>query len=501
MSSAAQLRALVQLRWRLVRSQAVRVGLLLGAGLVPLLALLPLATRHDIDIDALKAAVDAAPQAFLGFGVLAVIAPLTSSAGSELFPSDHLAGYPIRPGTQFLSSLVLAPLNLVWVVQLLVLVAETEFVTEASPHVLAPLLTLVCFVVAVTGLGQALAWTATGMRCTRKGRLVLRALLAAAVLLGVVVVRSGHANDLVGSSYGPWLVRVLRAGGDGHLGAWALGTAVLVAVAVGTLWFGLRQCRWAVRIPQDLALRSGSEERPRRAQPVDEFRALLAVDRASVWRAPALRRGALVLAILPGIAAAGVGLPWRSLVFLPGLVAAGGGLLFGFNAFCLDATGAVWLASLPHRPELVARAKARVTAEAVGLGAGLAAVLGALRAKGTPTATELTAIVASTSTATVLVVALCLSAAVRRPHRADLNGPRDAVAPPGALVLASIRLAGPAAIVGGVLQVSSSAPQWWVPLALALPVSLLSAASISRSLARYDQPFRRSLIVQTVSAG
>lgn len=48
----------------------------------------------------------------------------------------------------------------------------------------------------------------------------------------------------------------------------------------------------------------------------------------------------------------------------------------------------------------------------------------------------------SAAACTALVVALCLSAAARRPCRADLNGSRDAVAPPGPLVLASARLAG-----------------------------------------------------------
>src|SRR4051794_41953804 len=71
------------------------------------------------------------------------------------------------------------------------------------------------------------------------------------------------------------------------------------------------------------------------------------MDRASVWRSRSLRRGLLVLGILPGAAAALADLPWSSLVLLPALVSAGAGLLFGVNAFCLDGPGAVWLGSLP----------------------------------------------------------------------------------------------------------------------------------------------------------
>jgi hypothetical protein len=497
----AQLRALARLRWSLVRSRGARLGLLLLAAAVPLVAGLMLSVRNDVEPAALVAAIKAAPAAFLGFGALAVIAPLTSSAASELYPSDQLAAYPIRPGTQFLSSLVLAPLNLVWVVQLLVLVAETGFLSVGRPFVGQALVTTLCFVIAVTAVGQAVAWTANGLRCTARGRWALRALLTTAAVVAVVVVRAGHGSDVLHDSLAPEVVNVVRAGASGHLTTWLGGTALLLAVAGAALVLGSQACRWALSIPPERSMGRAGRPRTRRGRASDEYRALLSTDRASVWRAPALRRGALVLAVLPGLAAAGVGLPWRSLVFLPGLVAAGGGLLFGFNAFCLDASGAVWLASLPHAPGLVARAKARVTAEAVLIGATLAAVLGAVRAKGSPTSTELVAILASATTCALLVVAGCVSSAIRRPYRADLSGPRDAVAPPGAMVIASLRLAVPAGLVGGLLEATAAAPSWWTPLAIALPVAAVSIVWLSRSLRRYDDPLQRSRIVQVVSAG
>ena len=95
----------------------------------------------------------------------------------------------------------------------------------------------------------------------------------------------------------------------------------------------------------------------------DAYRQLVRTDRASVWRSTALRRGIYVLALLPGVVAAAVGLDWASLVLLPGLVAAGAGLLFGVNAFCLDGSGALWLSSLPHPPALAFWAKTRVLLE------------------------------------------------------------------------------------------------------------------------------------------
>jgi hypothetical protein len=496
-----QVRALVGLRWRLVRSVSARIGLLALLALVPLLAWAMIAARTGVEPAALVAAVEAAPAALLGFGALAVIAPLTASNGSELVPSSQLVAYPIKPATLFLSSLVLAPVNLVWIVQLLVLIAETGFLTLGTPSLTRGLITTGTYVLACTLVGQALAWLTTGLRASARGRLAIRVVTGVLVVAGLVIARLGRADDLVDQSYAPRVTRAIAAGGRGDLAQWLPTTGVLAALAVVAAAAGVAASRWALRQAPDRGADRTSRDLRRRGPVDSSYRALLAVDRASVWRAPALRRGALVLAILPGIAAAGVGLPWRSLVFLPGLVAAGGGLLFGFNAFCLDGSGAVWVATLPHSPSLVARAKARVTAEAVFTGVVLAAGIGALRAPGLPTATEATAILASGSACALLVVALCTSSSVRKPYRADLNGPRDAVAPPGAMMLASTRLALPAAFVGAVLQAAAIAPQWWVPLVVAAPVMLSSALWIARSLRRYDQPLVRSRIVQVVSAG
>ncbi|MFN2540414.1 MAG: hypothetical protein ABR549_19970 [Mycobacteriales bacterium] len=309
MTAWSQVRALVALRWSLVRSTAVRFGMLALLALVPLLALLVLSARNGVEPYALVAAVEAAPAAFLGFGALAVIAPLTSSAATELFPNDQLVAYPLRPGTQFLSSLVLTPLNLVWVVQLLVLTAETGFLSVGKPYLGQALLTTGCFVVAATAVGQALAWAAVGLRCTARGRLALRTTLVLTAVAGVVIVRSGHGNDVVDSSYAPWLIRSLSAGAQGDLSTWLPGLALLVGVAVAALYAGSRLCRWAVRVPQDRAGARSSRAHRRRRMPRNDYRALLATDRASVWRAPALRRGALVLGVLPGLAASGVRLP------------------------------------------------------------------------------------------------------------------------------------------------------------------------------------------------
>jgi hypothetical protein len=98
-------------------------------------------------------------------------------------------------------------------------------------------------------------------------------------------------------------------------------------------------------------------------------------------------------------------------------------------------------------------------------------------------------------------VVLSLHASLRRPFRADLRGPRDAVAPPGALALASLRLALPTAVVGVVLGVAADTGLWWLPPALAVPVLGLCALSAARTSRRWADPVHRSFVVHTVANG
>lgn len=499
-SSWVQLRALFGLRWQMVRSDLVRVALVLTAVFVLWLMYVVAKGASVLEPAAVRTAVELAPQAFLGFGVLAVIAPLTAGGGIEIVPPDQVVAYPIRPRTQFLGGLLLAPANLVWLLQILALIAETALLTRDG-RVAPGALTSLAYVGAVTALGQALAWTVVGLRQTRRGRQLVAAAGVALLATAVLVVRSGKGGAVVDASPTRTVVRGVSAGAQQAWTRWGLTTGTLLLLAVVGLSLGSRTCAWALRRPGDAGARPSTRVLPQRKDHASPLRALVAVDRASVWRAPALRRGGLVLALLPGVAAAGAQVPWSSLAVLTGLVAAGAGLLFGVNAFCLDASGAVFVASLPHDPRLVARAKTIVLTETVAGAALLAAVAGSVRSPGTPTAAELTALAGSVVACTAMVVARGMATSVRRPHKAELAGPRDAVAPPGALVLASVRLALPTGLVGIVVAETGSSGLWWLPPLVAAPVVALCALSLRRSLGRYADPVVRSRIVQVVSAG
>jgi hypothetical protein len=496
---ARQLAALLALRWQMARAPGVRLGLVLSALFAGWLLALALRAGPSVDVATLGTAIEVAPAAYVGFGVLALLAPLSAGGGQDVVPPDELVAFPVRPATQFLGGLVLAPLNLVWIVQLLGLTALTSCLTLHG-SLLRGAATTAAYVLAVTVLGQALAWAVVGLRRSTAGRraVVVGAVLALAAAVGAV--RTGSAGAVQQLS-ARTVVDGVIAGGDGHLQRWGVTTAALVALAVLAAGGGLLACRWSLRQPGDLAARAASGPVRRRAGRRSALGELVAVDRASVWRAPALRRGALVLAVLPGLLSTGAALPWSSLVVLPGLVAAGAALLFGVNAFSLDASGSLWLASLPCDPVLLLRSKALVLTETV-LGAVLVAtVSGATGSPGPPTTAELTALASAVLLCTAVVVVLSLHASLRRPYRADLHGPRDAVAPPGALVLASVRLALPTTAVGVLLATAAATGWWWLPPALALPVLGLCALSAARTVGLWRDPVHRSFVVHRVANG
>lgn len=495
--ATTQLWALLRLRWELLRSAALRVGLVATFLFLGWLGRLAVSSGEVLDDATVNTAIRLAPAAFLGFGVLAVISPLTSGGGNEIVPPDQLVAYPVRPRTQFLGGLVLTPLNLVWVVQLLGLTAMTSCLTLSTSLPLGAL-TSAAFVGCLTVLGQAVAWLVVGLRQTRTGRRAVGT-AGAFLLLGVVFTVHG-GQSAVGHGASPIrnIVEAVRNAGSSK---WAITTGVLLGMVVIGLLVGSRLCAWALRRPGDAGSSRHLKALRRRGPRRSTLRELVAVDRASVWRAPALRRGGLVLAVLPGLVAAGAAVPWESLIVLPGLVAAGAGLLFGVNAFCLDGSGAMWVASLPHEPRLIARAKTVVLTETV-LGAVLVAALaGSSRSPGTPTGAEVAGIIAVGLTCTSVVVAQGMHASVQRPHRADLRGPRDAVAPPGAMALASLRLAAPTALVALIIAAAAATGVWWLPLGLGLTMIVAAGMSLARTLRRYEDPVRRARVVAVVSAG
>jgi hypothetical protein len=498
---SSQLRHLVSLRWRMVRSARTRRGFVALALLIPASSVAAvtagLLAPQDRSFDLLLLA----PSAYLSVALLAVIAPLVVGGGNELFPPEQLVAYPVSAHTQFTASVVLIPLNLAWSTQLVALLGLTSFVSGGGPQVALALAVCLAFVSMVTVTGQSLAWFVVGVRQRRGGRVATWALAGALAALGLGILLAGRTSAVLDSAPTTWVVLGAVEGATGDYRGWAVVVLTLLGATAVAFVLGRRACSWALRQPPRSFGDVESRPLPRRSAAGSMLREQLAVDRASVWRSPSLRRGLIVLGVLPGLVAAAAGLEWASLVLLPGLVAAGAGLLFGVNAFCLDGSGAMWLASLPSEPRVVFRAKAQVVAEVCCVAVALTVLAGSTRVGSWPTGTQAAALGSCALVTIARVVATCMHLSLTRPHRADLRNPRDTPAPPGVMAAYSLRLAASTTLLAVPFSVLAETEDWRLPLLVALPLLLLSARRLVASERAWRVPATRARVAIAVAAG
>jgi hypothetical protein len=501
MLTLRQVTALFRLRREMVRSRRLRFGLSVFVAAVPVV--LALAVWGGTHQDGDPHAGWFVPALFASVALVAVLAPLAVGGGYQLFADDHLVAFPVRPATQAVGSLLLSPLNLTWLAQVLGAAVATGYLAGPGPRLVPAALTTAAYAAFACVAGATVAWTIVGLRARRSGRIAVG--VGSAVLgVGVwLIARTDQVEPALDALPTAWVIPLVEQAYNGSLTRWATGFAVLL---LGTVVAGstvVRACHWALtRAPDRSGTHGAVTPVRRRAARRTAHQELVAIDRASVWRAAPLRRGVLMLATVPGAAAALTGVEWNSIVMLPGIVAAGTGLLFGINVFCLDAGGAVWLATMPHDPRTAYLAKARVLAEFCLLTASSTVLVAACRAPAAPTATELAGVAAALLLGPALVVAACMSISVRRPHRAELRGPRDTPAPPGAMLANTLILSATATVTGAVLSaVSFETDRPWLPPALALVVAVPAAASVWRGAQRWRNLARRAPVVAAVSAG
>jgi hypothetical protein len=227
---------------------------------------------------------------------------------------------------------------------------------------------------------------------------------------------------------------------------------------------------------------------------------MLRIDRAAVWRSVPLRRGLMVLALMPGAVALAGNLEWKMLTILPGLVASGAALLFGVNTWCLDGRGALWRDSLPVRPRVVFAARTAVLLEVLVSSAAVTLVLAALRA-GRPTASELTAVLCCTVVVAMQVVAAGMRWSIARPFSVDLRSARATPAPPVVMAGYSARLALVTTFTGLIFSGLARLEDVRYALGTAVILLLWSALRLERAAQRWDDPVTRSRVISVVAGG
>jgi hypothetical protein len=72
------------------------------------------------------------PTAYLGVLVIAVVSAASAGGGRELLPREQSVAYPVSPTTDHLGALVMAPLNIAWLLQSWAVLALTAYVF--GPH-------------------------------------------------------------------------------------------------------------------------------------------------------------------------------------------------------------------------------------------------------------------------------------------------------------------------------------------------------------------------------
>jgi hypothetical protein len=445
-----------------------------------------------------KGFVAVLPSVYLGFLVFAVLSAIASGGGREIVPREQAVAFPVSTVTEHFGALLLAPLNIAWLIQAWTLLGMTTYVV--GPRALpATAFLLLLWIAFSTAIGQALGWVFEGIRRGAHGILVARLIALGTITAVIALVLTHQLVPLLDRSPTLRLYFAVAYGVAGDWGLWAANAAGLLVLTAVAVLLGLGPARWTLHqaLREELRLESGHiEPRP---NPRSDLRALVSVDRASIWRSVPLRRGLLVLAFMPGLIAVAGRLEWSMITVLPGLVASGGALLFGVNSWCLDGRGALWRDSLPASASLAYYAKVIVLFEVLLSAAALTLLLAAMRA-GVPTSAELCSAVAAGVVVSAQVVAASMRWSVERPFSTDMRSARATPAPPVVMAGYSARLALRTTLVGLVFSATAVAPDGRLAALVAVPMLCWSGARLVRTAGQWAVPEIRARVISVVAA-
>jgi hypothetical protein len=438
------------------------------------------------------------PSAMVGVLVVATISAAASGGGRELLPREEAVAFPLGPVTDHLGALLMAPLNIAWLLQSWTLLGATAYVSGPTPRLVLSQLVVLAWLVTATALAQVVAWAVELLRRTPHGAWSTRLLLSAVGLVVVDLVASDRLVPLLQRS--PTLhvtIASLRVRTE-LTWSYAVMLATLLVVTLAAVVVGVVLAAAVSRRPAHDELRLESAAQEVRRDPGSDLVAVMRTDRVGIWRSVPLRRGLVVLAVMPGLVAIAGDLPWQLLTILPGLVASGGALLFGVNSWCLDGRGALWRDSLPVGPGLAFLSRVLVLVEVLLVATAGTIALAAMRA-GVPSGSEVAAVGCGALVVVVQVVSASLRWSVRRPFAVDLRSARATPAPPLVMVGYSARLAFTTTLIGLLFSALAYLPWHWSVM-VAVPMLLLSAWRLSRTAAAWTDPVTRGRVIATVAS-
>lgn len=445
------------------------------------------------------------PTAFAGVLFIAVVSAVSTGGGRELLPRDQGVAFPVSPATDHLGALMMAPLNIAWLMQSWTVLAAIAFtsagiqdVSWVTLRLIPAQLLVVLWLVCATACAQVLAWCVEWLRRGPHGVLAVRSLGVSLLLVGAYLVWSGNVTTLLDRAPTRGLTIAIYSVLAGHWGSWVLYVFGVVALTALAVFVGALVAGAVARRPAHDETRLETSVHEARPNPVNDLMAVIRTDRASIWRSLPLRRGLLVLAVMPGLVALAGSLQWDMLAILPGLVASGGALLFGVNAWSLDARGALWRDSLPASAGLLFVARVTVLLEILLVATSLTILLAVLRA-GQPTLAEAAALACATLVVCLQVVSASMRWSVRRPYSVDLRSARATPAPPLVMVGYSARLALSTTLTG-MIFIGAAQLDWLAAVALAIPFVLVSSYRLVAVAGEWARPEVRSRVVSTIAS-
>ncbi|MDQ3616263.1 MAG: hypothetical protein M3393_06525 [Actinomycetota bacterium] len=438
------------------------------------------------------------PVGFMGVLLVATVSAVTSAGGRELLPREQAVAFPVSAATDHLGALLMAPLNIAWLVQSWLVLGATAYTVGAARGLALSQLPVLLWLGVTTAVAQALAWVVEWVRRGPHGAWAVKAAGLAAMLTVALAIGAGGVVGRLDALPTGHVGRAVMYGAHGDLLGWLEVVAALVVTGALAVVLGALVAQRVAHRPACDEMRSETSTRTPAANPATGFGALVRTDRVGIWRSVPLRRGLGVLVTLPALAAVTGDLEWEMLTIMPGLVASGGALLFGVNSWCLDGRGALWRESLPVPPAVVFGSRVAVLVEVLVLATSVTLVLACVRA-GLPTLSELVAVLCSTVVVSVQVVATSLRWSVRHPFAVDLRSARATPAPPLVMVGNSTRLAVSTTLVALLFTLTAAHGSGWSVL-LACPFLLLSALKLVRTSRDWARPATRSRVVTSVAS-
>lgn len=434
------------------------------------------------------------PSAMAGFMLLAIASAVASGGGRELLDREHAVVHPVSPTTDHLGALLLAPLNIAWLLQAWVLLGATSYGVQRAFLPFA-LLGILLWILLATSIGQVVAWSVEAIRRRDHGIAIVRSMAVVLFAVAVLLQLSGRLGTLLDRFPTTRLAAGLV---NGFSGRWVLSIAIEISLVALVVALGAVPAHLAAHRTARDELRVESGSYPARGLPRSALAGLVRTDRGSVWRAVPMRRGLAVLAIGPGVVALAGNLDWAQMTILPGLVASGGALLFGVNAWCLDGRGGLWRESLPVGAGTVFAARAWVLTEFLLAASFTTMVLAGLRA-GLPNAAELTALLCTWVVVVLQVVSSAMRWSSRRPFAVDLRSARATPAPPLVMVGYSTKLAVTTTLTSLVFSGLARVPHPEVSLLVASPFLVWSMVRLLHARDAWTDPVQRAKVVTTVA--